>query len=534
MARIGCHAVFGAALGAALMLAGQTRAETVLRVSFFRDNPLLASVDPFQVYYIEHRVELRNVAESLTDQDPVTGRVVPWLAKRWDISKDGLNYTFYLRDGVSFSNGAPFNAQAVKTAFDADKAFATSVPTVFGAIYLAGYDHADVIDDHTVKITLSQPNAGFLQATSTTNLAILAPESYTKTARERSLGAITGPFILEHYTPEVGVRLVKRHGYSWPSRAATNPGEAAVDVIDLRYVPEGNVRNGQFLQGQVDILWPREPFSAADKQLLATKGAQFHSRSLPGPAYNFYPNVKPGKVLADPVVRLALQKSLDRVSYARTIYDDTFPVVQSVYDVTTPFFKSETQKLAYDPACAAALLDKAGWTRGSDGYRYKDGKRLTLVDNLLEKETAGILLVQDQLRQAGFDLKLIVLAPGEWMARTSAGRYDLVEGYLTRGDPIVLQNILDPRYARRVSLANDAYAPETLAKAEKLFDAGLLATDDAERARVYAALQDLLIDEGVVFPLYERIWEAATLQKVQGFSWTSEGFALLNDIRLTP
>lgn len=318
MTGIGRRAAFGAALGAALMLTGQARAEKLLTISFFRDNPLLVSVDPFQVYYIEHRVELRNVAESLTDQDPVTGKIIPWLAESWQVGKDGLDYIFHLRSGVTFSNGAPFNAKAVKTAFDADKAFATSVPTVFGAIYLAGYDHADVIDDHTVKITLSRPNAGFLQATSTTNLAILAPESYAKTAKERSLGAIigTGPFILEHYTPEVGVRLVKRHGYAWPSRAASNVGEASVDAIDLRYVPEDNVRNGQFLQGQVDILWPREPFSATDKQLLATRGARFHSRSLPGPAYNVYLNVAPGKVLADPAVRQALQKSIDRVSWS--------------------------------------------------------------------------------------------------------------------------------------------------------------------------------------------------------------------------
>lgn len=114
MTGLGRRATFGAALGAALMLAGQARAENVLTSSVFRDNPLLVSVDPFQVYYIEHRVELRNVAESLTDQDPVTEKIIPWLAESSQVGKGGLGSVSHLRSGMTFSDGAPFNAQTVK------------------------------------------------------------------------------------------------------------------------------------------------------------------------------------------------------------------------------------------------------------------------------------------------------------------------------------------------------------------------------------------------------------------------------------
>ncbi len=185
-----------------------------LKVAFFRDNTTLVSLDPFQVYWLEHRVVLRNVAESLTDQNPQTGTIIPWLAERWDVSENALEYTFHLRKDVTFSNGTRFDAQAVKTAYDSNKAFAAQLPATFGATYLKGYDHAEVVDDFTVKLVLATPNAGFLQATSTTNLAILAPESYTLSVKERSLGAIigTGPFVLERYTPESGLRLIKRKG----------------------------------------------------------------------------------------------------------------------------------------------------------------------------------------------------------------------------------------------------------------------------------------------------------------------------------
>jgi peptide/nickel transport system substrate-binding protein len=78
-----------------------------LKVSFLADNTNLVSLDPFQVYWLEHRVLLRNVAESLTDQDPETGEIIPWLATEWQISDDGLEYIFSLRDDVTFSNGEP-------------------------------------------------------------------------------------------------------------------------------------------------------------------------------------------------------------------------------------------------------------------------------------------------------------------------------------------------------------------------------------------------------------------------------------------
>ncbi|QLF95104.1 ABC transporter substrate-binding protein [Pseudomonas sp. ABC1] len=526
-------------LAAALALGGCSPSEDstsgkTLRIAFFLDNPNLTSIDPFQVYWIEHRVVLRNVAESLTDQDPQNGEIIPWLAKSWEISDDALSYTFHLRDDVTFSNGERFDAQAVKTAFDSNKAFASELPSTFGATYLAGYDHAEVLDDFTIRLVLAKPNAGFLQATSTTNLSILAPESYRATERERSLGKVigSGPFILDSYTPASGLRLVKRSGYAWPSANVRNRGEAHLDRVEVSYVPEESVRNGQFLQGQVDILWPRNPFSEVDLELFQSRGATIQSRSLPGPALNLYPNTRNGRILGDRDVRLAVQKAIDRASYASTVYSPAFPVVDGVYDVTTPYFRSQGAKLAYDLPGAERLLDQAGWSKADDGYRYKDGKRLTLRYNLAPQETAGDVLIQDQLRKAGIDLQLDVKTYAEWAAANAAGNYDLVASYMTRADPIVLQSILDPRSANSVTLATSTYAPDTLEKALALFDAGITATDSEQRARAYGDLQDLLIDEGSALPIYERLWQAATSARVKDFHWSAEGFAFLNDIDL--
>ncbi|AHG40887.1 ABC transporter substrate-binding protein [Pseudomonas syringae CC1557] len=528
-ATITAIALFGCSPSGQDSQAGKT-----LKVTFFRDNTTLVSLDPFQVYWLEHRVVLRNVAESLTDQDPQTGHIIPWLAERWDVSENALEYTFHLRKDVTFSNGTRFDAQAVKTAYDADKSFAAQLPATFGATYLKGYDHAEVLDDFTIKLVLATPNAGFLQATSTTNLAILAPESYTLSVKERSLGAIigTGPFVLERYTPESGLRLTKRKGYAWPSANAQNKGEAHLDAVEVSYVPEESVRNGQFVQGQTDILWPRNPFSEVDLNLFKSRGATIQSRSLPGPALNLYPNTRGNRILADRNVRLALQKAIDRKTYAATVYNPQFPVVSGIFDITTPFYKSQAGKLAYDPQGAERLLDEAGWQKNADGYLYKDGKRLKLAYNLSPAETAGDVLIQDQLRKVGIELKLNVVTTAEWAANNASGNYDLTSTYMTRADPIILQTIIDPRSANSSTLATNLYAPETLPKALELFDAGLTATRSEQRATAYGELQDLLIDEGSAFPVYERVWQAATAKNVRNFHWTAEGFALFNDIEI--
>lgn len=514
--------------------AEQSTHSKTLKIAFFRDNTTLVSLDPFQVYWLEHRVVLRNVAESLTDQDPQTGKIIPWLATGWDISDNALEYTFHLRKDVTFSNGTRFDARAVKTAFDADKAFAAQLPATFGATYLAGYDHAEVVDDFTVKLVLARPNAGFLQATSTTNLAILAPESYAKSANERSLGAIigTGPFVLDHYTPESGLSLVKRAGYAWPSANTLNRGEAHLDKVDVSYIPEESVRNGQFVQGQVDILWPRNPFSEIDTQLFQSRNATIQSRSLPGPALNWYPNTRGERILSDSAVRQALQKAIDRKTYASTVYNQQFPVVSGLYDTTTPYYKNQSDKLAFDPAGARKVLDDAGWVLGTDGYRTKNGKRLKLTYNVQIAEGAGDVLIQDQLRQIGIDLKLNVLTVADWSAANAAGNYDLTSIYMTRADPIILQTIIDPRTANSSTVATNLYTPQALPKAQVLFDAGMTATTGEQRAQAYGALQDLLVDEGSVFPIYERVWQAATSPRVSNFRWTAEGFALLSDIEL--
>jgi peptide/nickel transport system substrate-binding protein len=511
---------------------GKPQAGGTLKVAFWPDNAAFSCVDPFQTYWIEHRTVIRNLADSLTDQDPETGEITPWLAKSWEIAPDGKAYTFHLRDGVTFSDGTPVDAAAIKGNVDGwlETVKATN-GAAFGSSYILGLKSATVVDPLTVELDFSTPNSSFLQATSTTNLAIVAPDAFTRTPEQRCLGeyVASGAFTLDSYKPNELLTISRRPGYTWGSALSKNTKEAYLDKVEFSYVAEDSVRTGNLVSGAVDIAWPRNPFTVEDRALIEASDATVESRSLPGVSQSLFPNVTDGRPLSDLDVRQAFVKALDLKSYATTIYGDDYPVVGGAFDETTPYYVSQADKLAHDKGGAEKLLDAAGWTLGKGGYRYKDGEKLTLK-NLIQVSTPGDELIQDQLKQVGIDLVLDVVPAAERPAAITNGDYDLVGTYFTRADPGALQFILDPDLANSKALAVNSSSPETLAEIKDLFATAARTTDDAVSKTAYADLQALLVDQGVTIPVVERLQYAGVSNKVGGFAFTSESFLKLNDV----
>jgi peptide/nickel transport system substrate-binding protein len=512
---------------------GSPKSGGTLKVSFWPDNPTFSCIDPFQVYWIESRTIIRNFADSLTDQDPQTGKIVPWLATSWEISKDGLTYTFHLRDGVTFANGKKLDAQAV--ADDAAGWTATVKATngaAYGSSYIQGLTGATVTGPQTVAFHLSKPNSSFLQATSTTNLAITDPAEFQLTPAERCTGkgvAGSGVFALDHYTAKLETVLTKRAGYNWGSSLSANTGEARLDKVIFNYVAEDSVRTGNLISGATDIAWPRSPFSPQDEALIKKSGDEVEARPLPGVSLNLFANVSAGKPLSDPEIRKALYKAIDAKTYATTIYGADYPVVQGPFDSTTPYFKSEADKLAYDPDGAGKILDADGWTPGADGYRVKNGAKLT-IEYPLTSSNPGAELLQAQLKKAGINLTLRTLTTAQQATYLAEGSYDLTSTYFTRADPGALQFILNPDVANSKALARQASAPAQTAQVQALFKKAIESTSTAQTGKAYGELQDYLIDEGITFPLNERVQKAGVSRHVHGFAFTSESFLKLNDI----
>uniref|UniRef100_UPI000594F408 ABC transporter substrate-binding protein n=1 Tax=Nocardia higoensis TaxID=228599 RepID=UPI000594F408 len=166
-------------------------------------------IDPQQVGSSDTLYSLRETVDSLTDQNPETGEIVPWLAQSWEVGPDAKSFTFRLRPGATFSDGSPVDAQVVKDNFDAIPKLGTLAILAKG--YVNGYVGTEVLDDLTAKVTFDQPNAQFLQATSTAALGLVSRADTAKTPQQRcSDGVIgSGPFVLSEYVPNQSITIAK-------------------------------------------------------------------------------------------------------------------------------------------------------------------------------------------------------------------------------------------------------------------------------------------------------------------------------------
>ena len=325
----------------------------VLKVAFDGDPNCL---DPHQAGNSTALNVGRQLTDSLTDQDPQTSAIVPWLAQRWEISSDSRRFTFHLREGVTFSDGTPLDGAAVKANFEAIVRLGALAQ--LAGTYLAGLQSIEVPDPLTVTIEFRQPNAQFLQATSTMSLGLFAKATLAESSEARCQGKLigSGPFVLKSFVHNQSARLEHRADYAWPSSLAGHRGRAWLDAIEFLVVPESGVRLGSLLSGQIDV---NTGVAVQDEAVLEAQKTPFIARPNPGIVFNLTPN-ESRELLAEPAVRQALNKAIDRNQLQGIISRYQKPAT-SVLASSTPFYRDRSDLLAFDPQGAAALLDGAGW-----------------------------------------------------------------------------------------------------------------------------------------------------------------------------
>ncbi len=443
----------------------------------------------------------RPVFDSLVSQN-ADGSIVPWLAKSWSISADGLSYTFDLRTDVKFTDGAPFNAAAVKANFEhivAPDTQSAQASSMLGGDFYAG---TTVVDDHTVRVDFTQPFAPFLHNAAAVQLGFYSPLVLAASADKLKAGGPgisvgTGPFILSSYTPGSELVYTKNPDYNWAPDGAAHQGAAIIDTLDVKILPESAVRTGALTSGQVDIIGDTSPASLA--QLGA--GYTIISTQSPGVPYSLFLNVK-RPVFANLGERLALAEGFDLDAAVKGVFQGRYQRAWSILSPGTPnsYDASLEGSRPFNSGDARALLDAQGWTgRDSEGYRTKDGKRLSArwisYTPVAEDNASLAALIQDGMKKIGFEVKHDVLEPGAYLDAYLAGDYDLTDwGYLS-ADADILRSHLGTKGFQNASHVSDATVDANLA-------AAVATTDPAKRAELYRALQQYNADAIATLPLY--------------------------------
>ncbi len=452
--------------------------------------------DPAQASSNQTIYVTRQVVDSLTDQNPKTGEIVPWLAQSWQVDPTSREFTFRLRPGVTFSDGTPVDATAVQRTFDAIVQKLGGVKAPLPASYLAGYTGTTVVDPHTVRVTFANPNAQFLQASSTPQLGILAASTNAESPETRCQSGIvgSGPFTYADYQQDRSAKLVRRTGYAWGSAAFGHTGEPYLDAIQFTVVPESGVRTGSVSSGQLDAVSDALP---QDAPLIENTGGSIRTTPNPGVTFGIQPNVSRG-VLADPAVRRALIPAIDRKELVDTVLGKDFLPATGVLSVKTPGYQ-RADAVTFDPERAKSLLQQAGWIPGSDGVREKNGTRLRfsiLFSAVFAGNQTILELVQQQLRKVGVDAQLDLVSLPESISRQNSGDFEATYYNSTRGDGDILRTTfsVDQRNLNQA---------KPIPALEQAFVGELSTTDVASRNRFFAQAQQQILDNGLWIPTIE-------------------------------
>lgn len=364
-----------------------------------------ATLDPAIAFSSDGLEFVRNVYEGLLEYVPASTELRPALAESWEVSEDGLSYTFKLRQGVKYHDGADFNAEAAKIGLDRIKEINQGPASLMSDI-----SAVEAVDAQTLKITLSRPNVFFLGVLP--KLALVSPQAIEAHKTEAdplaqdffaTNGVGTGPYKFDSWTKGSQIVLVKNTDYwqEWLPNTA--------DRVILRVDADISTALQLLGQGQIDMLGAVGPDdSIAAKDLPGVKlveQPQFQVSIL-----TLNTNNKP---LDNPKVREAIKYAFDYQAFADFFQGlgetPTGPLPKNAEgaDPSLPVQKQDLEK-------AKQLLAEAGYPDGGIKLRYLGLKGLSY------EEFAGTLL-QQNLAELGIELEQI-LVPWPQMPPTMADK----------------------------------------------------------------------------------------------------------------
>lgn len=455
--------------------------------------------------YDPHKSTARSTSEvlfmagdTLVNLDYDMKTVVPGLAKAWKVSEDGKTYTFQLRDDVTFCNGKKFTAKDVVATYER-----WMDPETKGVVkWRAGeLDKVVAVDDHTVDYKLKQPFSELLYQMTQSFHTIIDIDQVKALGADFGVKGFngTGPYCFESWTPRDQTVLVKHAAYKWGPSFYRSPAPL-VDKVVWKVIPEENTRVAGMKTGQSDAsqsgylpYWSLREFQADKK--FAVQKADFYF-------WTFFIGFKVDKeTVSDARVRKAMNLAVDQKAITDAV---TFGYGEPANTYISPgvldFAKSaNTKDYGEDAAKANALLDEAGWKKGADGFRYKDGKKLApLMYGFTGSWKEIAEAVQGDLRKVGIDMQIQLFdATVAWgkLATQEFDAFGMSFPYVSAGDALNL-------YFRSANTPTPNRMNWKDPETDELLRAGSAALSEKVRYENYAKVQEKVADAAVWIPLY--------------------------------
>lgn len=432
------------------------------------------------------------------------GSAVPWLAERWEIGEDGRTYTFFLRPGVQFSDGTPFDAAAVKLNVDA---VLKNVHRHKWLELINQIESCEVVDALTVRLQLKNAYYPILQELPLIRpLRFLSPSAFPEdgdTGQGIKAAVGTGPWLLAESVKGQYDVFVRNENYWGP--------KPAIEKITVKVLPDPESRVIALETGEIDLIIGAGGHSSGQIGLEAFTRLQRQGKletAVSGPLSSRVLAVNSASgPTRDLAVRQALQHALDKDLLVKSIFLDVEQRADYLFAPAMPYCEPSVLGLtpyAYDPAKAAAILEAAGWTLAPGAtVRAKAGEELRIDfcfvgNDALQKALAEAL--QGEYAKVGIALNLVGEESDSFLKRQNDGEFGMIFND-TWGAPYephsMVSSMRAPSHADYEAQKGLPMKAELDVKIQQV----LLTSDVVQRQELYREILGTLHEQCVYLPL---------------------------------
>lgn len=454
---------------------------------------------------------MRHMFDSLVYQTE-PGKFDAGLATSWESTDGDKTWTLKLRQGVSFHDGTPFNAQAVKFSFDRIVDPKTKSLSAIGL--LGPYDSTEVIDDSTVKVTFKRPNVAFLDAISSTILSPVSPAAVAKYGDDFGSHPVgTGAFKFKEWVAASHIAIERNDAYNWAPGFLGRTGPALLDGVKFKFLVEPAVMTGAFQKGEV-LMIDQTP----DQDVASLKqDPKFRIDVIYQPGS---PQVLPLNASRPPTddlaVRQALIYGLDRQAMVNAVFaGQRPPAFGPLTPNTWSYLKDVEQMYAYSRDKAQQMLDGAGWKlNSSTGTREKNGTPLSVryvtTDEAGNKRPAEF--AQAAWKQIGIDVNLEAMAYAATAPIMLRGEHNIARIGYSATDPQFLYTLY---HSDNIPGTNFNRTMTKFAELDTNIEAMNSEPDRTKRQTLSENIQCFVMDQALIVPLYIIVFIYAVASSVQ-------------------
>lgn len=434
------------------------------------------------------------------------------LANSWEISEDGLTYTFHLKDNVKFHSGKPMTSADVKWTYDRWR------DENFGAwtVYANSIDSIDTPDDYTVVLNLKQPDSNLMINLTVPVAAILNGDVVEQAEREGKVYGTevidgTGPFKFVEFIENDKIVFERNDEYNWGPEIFENKGPSHIKGFEVRYLPEAGTMLMEFQNGNVDILGNSCVRASELKGLEKLDFVKVDRFSSPYPVFIQFQLKK----VPDLNVRRACNMAIDRDEINQTVMAGTCdPMVGALPSSYEWYWEGADNYYPYDLDKANQLLEDSGYLLKEDGYRYKDGKKLEFnIAFYGEDEQMIANLFQAQMKKIGVHVNVDLSHYNDFWDYINTNEFDtlIMALYLNSPEDMLYEYMSSNNlpHPNRQSFSDPA--------TDKLLNEAKVTMDPVKRQELYDKIQEKALETAMWIPLYNRNGYIVYNTSIKGF-----------------